>query len=57
MKLAATMDPELLYPEDALMLVGAIPASPYNRSSGYAPSGTLGAVPLVLLILVLLGRV
>jgi hypothetical protein len=39
-----------------LMLVGAIPAWPHSRSWGYAPSGGLGLVVLILLILVLTGR-
>jgi hypothetical protein len=39
-----------------LMLVGAIPAWPHSRQWGYAPSGTLGLVLLVLLILVVTGR-
>jgi Protein of unknown function (DUF3309) len=39
-----------------LMLVGAIPTWPHSRSWGYAPSGVLGVVVVVLLVLVLLGR-
>lgn len=39
-----------------LMLVGAIPAWPHSRSWGYAPSGGLGLLVLVLLILWLMGR-
>jgi hypothetical protein len=39
-----------------LMLVGAVPAWPHSRSWGYAPSGTLGLVLLILLVLVLTGR-
>ena len=39
-----------------LMLLGAIPAWPHSRSWGYAPSGTLGLVVLILLILLLTGR-
>ena len=39
-----------------LMLLGAVPAWPYSRSWGYAPSGTLGLLLIVLLILVLTGR-
>ena len=39
-----------------LMLLGAIPAWPHSRSWGYAPSGGLGLVVLILLILVLTGR-
>jgi hypothetical protein len=40
-----------------LLLVGAIPAWPYSRQWGYFPSGLLGIVLLVLLILALTGRV
>jgi hypothetical protein len=39
-----------------LMLLGAIPAWPHSRSWGYAPSGGLGLVVLILLILMLTGR-
>ena len=40
-----------------LMLIGAIPAWPHSRSWGYRPSGVLGAVLLVVIALVLLGRI
>lgn len=40
-----------------LLLIGAVPAWPYNRAWGYGPSGLLGVVLVVLLILVLMGRV
>jgi hypothetical protein len=39
-----------------LMLLGAIPAWPHSRRWGYAPSGGLGLVVLILLILLLAGR-
>jgi len=39
-----------------LMLVGAAPAWPYSRNWGYFPSGGLGLVLLVLVILLLTGR-
>jgi hypothetical protein len=39
-----------------LMLLGAIPAWPHSRSWGYGPSGGLGLVVVILLILVLTGR-
>lgn len=39
-----------------LILVGIIPSWPHSRSWGYAPSGVIGIVVLVLLILVLTGR-
>ena len=40
-----------------LMLVGAFPAWPHSRKWGYAPSGGLGLVAVILLILILLGRI
>ena len=39
-----------------LMLVGAIPAWPHSRSWGYAPSGVLGLVVVVILVLLVMGR-
>lgn len=40
-----------------LLLVGAIPRWPHSRTWGYAPSGTLGAVLAILIVLLLLGYV
>ena len=40
-----------------LMLVGALPTWPHSRSWGYYPSGGLGLVAVILLILLLLGRI
>jgi hypothetical protein len=40
-----------------LLLVGALPTWPYSASWGYYPSGGLGLVLLVLLILALLGMI
>ncbi|MGH6750675.1 MAG: DUF3309 family protein [Candidatus Binatia bacterium] len=40
-----------------LALLGAVPAWPHSREWGYAPSGVLGTVVIVVLILVLVGRV
>ena len=40
-----------------LLLVGAIPSWPHSRSWGYGPSGILGVVLIVVLILALTGRV
>lgn len=40
-----------------LMLLGTIPAWPHSRSWGYGPSGGLGLVVLILLILVLTHRI
>jgi len=39
-----------------LMLLGAIPAWPHSSGWGYAPSGTLGLLVIVLLLLVMTGR-
>ena len=39
-----------------LMLVGSVPRWPHSRDWGYYPSGGLGFVLLVLIILLLLGR-
>jgi hypothetical protein len=39
-----------------LALLGALPTWPYSRSWGYYPSGGLGLVVLILVILLLLGR-
>jgi len=39
-----------------LLLVGALPTWPYSGGWGYYPSGGLGLVVLILLILVLTGR-
>lgn len=40
-----------------LLLIGALPAWPYSGGWGYYPSGGLGLIVVILLILVLLGRV
>jgi hypothetical protein len=39
-----------------LLLVGALPAWPYSRGWGYYPSGGLGLVVVVLLVLLLAGH-
>ena len=39
-----------------LMLVGTIPTWPHSRGWGYFPSGGLGVVLLILIILLLMGR-
>jgi hypothetical protein len=38
-----------------VVLIGALPSWPYSQGWGYAPSGTLGTVLIVLLILAMLG--
>ena len=40
-----------------LLLVGALPTWPYSSGWGYYPSGGLGLVLLVLLILALMGMI
>jgi hypothetical protein len=40
-----------------LLLLGAVPAWPYSRDWGYAPSGGIGLVLVVVLILVLLRHI
>lgn len=40
-----------------LFLIGALPAWPHSRNWGYAPSGGLGTVLIVLLVLVMMGRI
>ena len=40
-----------------LMLVGAMPTWPHSRNWGYYPSGGLGLVALVLIVLLLAGRI
>lgn len=39
-----------------LFLIGALPAWPYSTGWGYYPSGGLGLVLIVLLLLVVTGR-
>jgi hypothetical protein len=39
-----------------LMLLGALPTWPHSRKWGYYPSGGLGLVFLILIVLVLMGR-
>ena len=39
-----------------LMLLGAIPTWPHSRSWGYAPSGVLGLVVIIIIVLLLTGR-
>jgi hypothetical protein len=40
-----------------LALLGVIPAWPHSRSWGYAPSGIVGTVLIVLFVLFLVGRI
>lgn len=38
-----------------ILLIAAIPSWPYSRTWGYGPSGILGFIVLILLILLLAG--
>ena len=40
-----------------VLLIGALPTWPYSQGWGYYPSGLLGTVLVIVLILVLLGRI
>jgi hypothetical protein len=40
-----------------ILLLGALPTWPYSRSWGYYPSGGLGTVLIIILVLVLLGYI
>ena len=40
-----------------LLLIGAFPAWPYSRGWGYGPSGLLGTLLVVVIVLALLGHV
>jgi Protein of unknown function (DUF3309) len=40
-----------------LILLGVIPAWPHSRGWGYGPSGIVGVLVVILLVLLLLGRV
>lgn len=40
-----------------LLVIGSFPTWPYSAGWGYYPSGGLGVILLIVLILVLLGRV
>lgn len=38
-----------------LILIGALPTWPHSRGWGYMPSGTLGLVLVILIVMLLLG--
>jgi len=40
-----------------LVLAGAIPTWPHSRSWGYAPSGVVGLVVVILIVMLVTGRV
>ena len=39
-----------------VLLIGAIPSWPYSRGWGYGPSGILGVILVVVIVLALMGR-
>jgi hypothetical protein len=40
-----------------LILIGAIPAWPYSRGWGYGPSGGIGLLVIILIVLLLMGLI
>jgi hypothetical protein len=40
-----------------ILLIGSLPSWGHSRGWGYGPSGLLGIVVIVLLVLVILGRI
>ncbi len=48
--------PMILIVVVVLLLLGAVPAWPHSRRWGYGPSGGLGLIVLLLVILMLMGR-
>ena len=40
-----------------LLLIGALPTWPHSKNWGYGPSGGLGLVVVILIVLVLMGRI
>ena len=40
-----------------LLLIGALPSWPYSSGWGYYPSGGLGLILVILIILLLMGRI
>jgi len=40
-----------------LMLLGALPTWPHSRTWGYYPSGGLGLLLVILIVLILMGRI
>lgn len=47
----------LLFVVLILLLIGALPTWPYSGAWGYGPSGVLGTVLIVLVVLLLMGRI
>ena len=40
-----------------IVLLGALPTWPYSSGWGYYPSGGIGLIVIILLVLVLMGRI
>ncbi len=40
-----------------LLLIGAIPSWPYSRNWGYGPSGGVGLLLVIIIILLVMGRI
>jgi hypothetical protein len=40
-----------------LLLIGVVPAWPHSRGWGYGPSGGIGLLVLILVVLLLMGRI
>ena len=40
-----------------LILIGAVPAWPLSRAWGYGPSGIVGVLLIILVVLLLMGRI
>ena len=40
-----------------LILIGAVPAWPHSRAWGYGPSGIVGVLLIILVVLLLMGRI
>lgn len=40
-----------------LIVIGTVPAWPHSRGWGYGPSGGLGLIALILIVLVVMGRI
>ena len=40
-----------------ILLIGALPSWPHSKNWGYFPSGGLGLIVLIVIILLLMGRI
>ena len=40
-----------------ILLIGALPSWPYSSGWGYYPSGGLGLIVIILIVLLLMGRI